>query len=282
MEIVRPLSAALLLVLSGGALATPPPAIQETVTTSSIPDAWGRVVTTTTVTEIYPDGSNPSRHERLTQTVTATYGSVDLANAWHRQAEVLCTQERLQQDSALVTATGLPQTDVTHYAAHRYDNQGRLAVQTVEPTAADCTNPALAQPAGRVVTAQDYYDFGAVRSRTLVSAQDVPPAQWNQVQSLTIYDATGTYAATQKNALDHQVTQVMDVATGTVTAQADANNLTRGYTYDHFGRVATETGADSVTRTTALAWCADVSCNADAEHVMTHLPTQQAQMISTR
>ncbi len=255
------------------ALAEVSVAVQRTTVTYSDPDAYGRMTVTTTVSEVFPDGGNPSRHESAQQTVTATFAPVDLVNDWADQDQVLCTQEHLLQASALLD--GLAQSDVTHYTAQRYDSRGRVLVKSVDPTPANCVDPSLAAPLGYLTMSQSYHDFGGLQSQKLLAGQNVPAAQLNVPLSQIIYDATGTVPVSQSNALGHLSVVETDLATGNVLSSTDPNFVQTQYQYDAFGRATATLGADGVNDSTVMEWCSEAGCPVEAENAVYRI-TQSA------
>ena len=230
---------------------------KKSVTTYSVPDSYGRVATTTTTTDLFPnDAANVSRYEQLKQTVTRTYAAADTANKWVQLDAVTC-----QISTFIQKTTGETEQNVSQRMAWRYDAKGRLWKEITEPTATDCVTESNHTLTGRLVTETLYHSTGNVASSAILSGFNITP----QALVSYTYDVTGSYAASTTNTLGHTNSKVINLATGTVTSQKDINLLTTSWGYDSFGREITSTTPEGVQTKTTYNWCeGDASCPANA------------------
>lgn len=114
---------------------------------------------------------------------------------------------------------------VTRTSSFRYDStSGLLSSETIEPD----------DPNHEVVTSYVRDEFGNITSTTVV------PVGMDARTTTTEYDSDGRFAIATMNAVGHRETYVYDSALGVLLEQTGPNGITTKWTYDTFGRQATE------------------------------------------
>jgi RHS repeat-associated protein len=151
----------------------------------------------------------------------------------------------------------------TRTSAFEYDPaSGLLTKEVIEP---DNANLCL-------VTTYAYDAFGNKTSATTSNCSGASgDAVIESRTSSTAYDAQGRFATSSTNALSQSETRVFNARFGGVENLTGPNSLTTQWTYDAFGRKASETRADGTTTTWTYTLCG--TCPANGAYFVTQSST---------
>ena len=204
----------------------------NTVTTTTVVDAYGTPTNVTTVTVESASGNGVQAGAIYTEEVDLT-SLTNNTTTWclGKPGQIQLINSHNQTYGAQITRTITQSWDTTVYC--------RLQQEVVEPASATY----------KVTRAIGYDGFGNINSETVTGIGMAART------TTTNWGTTGQFPVSVTNPLSQAQTAVWDAAKGVKSSETDPNGLTVSWQYDAFGRTKRETRFDGTYTDFTLTTC---------------------------